>query len=102
MDMKGIAKLIDEPRLAEERFQTAEGRKDNYDEFLALFIPPFREKTAEEWFTAADELHLTFSLVRTVDELFSCEQLETRDIWTEFDSGAKIPTRAFSAYPMFG
>ena len=102
MDMKGIAKLIDEPRLTEERFQTAEGRKDNYDEFLALFIPPFREKTAEEWFTAADELHLTFSLVRTVDELFSCEQLETRDIWTEFDSGAKIPTRAFSAYPMFG
>ena len=88
--------------MTEERFQTAEGRKDNYDEFLTLFIPPFREKTAAEWFAAADKLHLTFSLVRTVDELFSGEQLETRDIWTEIDAGAKIPTRAFSAYPMFG
>ncbi len=101
MDMRGIAELISEPRLAEARFQTAEGRKDNYDEFLDLFIPPFRKKTAEQWFAEADRLHLTFSLVRTVDELFSCEQLLTRDIWTQSDSGAKIPAHSFFAEPMF-
>ena len=39
--MEGVAQLIDEPRLAEERFQTAEGRMQHWDEYLELFVPPF-------------------------------------------------------------
>ena len=42
MRMDGIAELLAEPpRLAEDRFQTAEGRMQNWDEFVALFAPPF-------------------------------------------------------------
>ena len=70
--MTGVAKLIDEPRLAEERFQTAEGRMQHYEEYLTLFVPPFRERTAQQWFEEAERLHLTFALVQTIDDLFAC------------------------------
>jgi len=78
VDMRGVAVLLDEPRLTEERFQTAEGRMQNYQDYLDLFVPPFQRKTAQEWFEEAERLHLTFSLVQTVDDLFSCPQLASR------------------------
>jgi crotonobetainyl-CoA:carnitine CoA-transferase CaiB-like acyl-CoA transferase len=80
MRMNGIAELLDEPRLAEERFQTAEGRMQNWDEFVALFAPPFRTRTAEEWFERAEAMHMTFALVQTVDDLFACPQLGARGL----------------------
>jgi len=78
VDMRGVAQLINEPRLTEDRFQTAEGRMQHYEEYLELFVPPFREKTAQEWFVEAERLHLTFSLVQTIDDLFSCPQIAAR------------------------
>jgi len=83
MRMDGVAQLLDEPRLAEERFQTAEGRMQHYDEFVELFVPPFRRKTAQEWFEGAEALHLTFALVQTIDDLFACPQLEARELLRE-------------------
>ena len=85
MRMDGIAVLLDEPRLAEERFQTAEGRMQNYDEFVSLFVPPFlQRKTAQEWFEAAEAMHMTFALVRLFDDLFNCPQVSP---------GARTPSR---------
>jgi crotonobetainyl-CoA:carnitine CoA-transferase CaiB-like acyl-CoA transferase len=84
MRMDGVATLLDEPRLAEERFQTAEGRMQNYDEFLELFVPPFRRKTAQEWFEGAEALHMTFALVQAVEDLFECPQLESRGLLRRF------------------
>jgi len=78
VDMRGVAELLDEPRLTEERFQTAEGRMQNCQDYLDLFVPPFQRKTAQEWFEEAERLHLTFSLVQSVDDLFSCPQLGSR------------------------
>lgn len=86
MRMDGVAQLLDEPRLAEERFQTAEGRMQHFDEFVALFVPPFRRKTAQEWFEEAEALHLTFALVQTVDDLFACPQLEARGLMREVEA----------------
>jgi crotonobetainyl-CoA:carnitine CoA-transferase CaiB-like acyl-CoA transferase len=80
MRMDGIAELLDEPRLAAERFQTAEGRMQNWDEFVALFAPPFRTRTAQEWFERAEAMHMTFALVQTIDDLFSCPQLGARGL----------------------
>ena len=80
MRMDGMAVLLDEPKLAEERFQTAEGRMQNWDEFLALFVPPFQARTAQEWFERAEAMHMTFALVQTVDDLFSCPQLGARGL----------------------
>lgn len=80
MRMDGIAELLSEPRLAAERFQTAEGRMQNWDEFVALFAPPFRTRTAQEWFERAEAMHMTFALVQTVDDLFVCPQLGARGL----------------------
>ena len=80
MRMDGIAELLAEPRLAEDRFQTAEGRMQNWDEFVALFAPPFRTRTAQEWFERAEAMHMTFALVQTTDDLLTCPQLTARDL----------------------
>ncbi len=93
MRMDGIAQLLDEPRLAEERFQTAEGRMQNWDEFFALFVPPFRAKPAQEWFERAEALHMTFALVQTIDDLFTCPQLESRDFLHDVPSALGTPLR---------
>ena len=93
MRMDGIAQLLDEPRLAEERFQTAEGRMQNWDEFFELFVPPFRAKPAQEWFEEAEALHMTFALVQTIDDLFTCPQLESRDFLHDVPSDFGDPIR---------
>ncbi len=97
MKMDGIAVLLGEPRLAEQRFQTAEGRMENWDEFVALFVPPFRTRTAQEWFEAAESMHMTFALVQTIDDLFACPQLEARAFLHRAQDGGLIqPLRAFA------
>lgn len=96
--MTGVAQLLDEPRLAEERFQTAEGRMQHYEEYLELFVPPFRRRTAQEWFEEAERLHLTFALVQTVDDLFVCPQLQARKMLRETPGlapGTALPGRPF-------
>jgi len=95
MRMDGVAKLLAEPRLGEERFATAEGRMQHWDEYLELFVPPFLRQTAQEWFEQAEALHLTFALVQTVDDLFSCPQLEARATLREVPG----PTGAAVAIP---
>jgi crotonobetainyl-CoA:carnitine CoA-transferase CaiB-like acyl-CoA transferase len=80
MRMDGIAELLGEPRLAAERFQTAEGRMQNWDEFVGLFAPPFATRTAQEWFERAEAMHMTFALVQTIDDLFPCPQLGAREL----------------------
>ena len=94
MRMDGIAQLLNEPRLAEERFQTAEGRMQHWNEFFGLFVPPFRTKTAHEWFEAAEAMHMTFALVQTIDDLFACPHLEAREFLHELEttSGGAITT----------
>ncbi|MBM3139105.1 MAG: CoA transferase, partial [Chloroflexi bacterium] len=93
VDMRGVATLIDEPRLAEERFQTAEGRMRHWDEYLALFVPPFARRTAQAWFEEAERLHLTFALVQTVDDLFACSQLSARRMLREVPGPRGEPVR---------
>ncbi|HEX5287801.1 MAG TPA: CoA transferase [Streptosporangiaceae bacterium] len=80
MRMDGIAELLGEPRLAAERFQTAEGRMQNWEEFVGLFAPPFATRTAQEWFERAEAMHMTFALVQTIDDLFACPQLGAREL----------------------
>ncbi len=98
MRMDGIAVLLDVPQLAEERFQTAEGRMENYDEFVELFVPPFQNRTAQEWFERAEAMHMTFALVQTLDELFDCPHLNAREFWRETSFAGqpiRIPDRPF-------
>jgi crotonobetainyl-CoA:carnitine CoA-transferase CaiB-like acyl-CoA transferase len=99
MRMDGIAELIGEPKLAEERFQTAEGRMNHYDEFVELFVPPFTQRTAQEWFERAEQMHMTFALVQTIDDLFECPQLEAREFLRTVEApdgtAVRIPGRPF-------
>jgi crotonobetainyl-CoA:carnitine CoA-transferase CaiB-like acyl-CoA transferase len=99
VDMKGVAKLIGVPELGQERFQTAQGRMEHWDEYLDLFVPPFATKTAMEWFEEAEALDLTFALVQTIDDLFACPQLEARGFFREVpgpnDASVAIPGAPF-------
>jgi crotonobetainyl-CoA:carnitine CoA-transferase CaiB-like acyl-CoA transferase len=99
VDMRGVSRLTGVPELAEERFQTAQGRMENWDEYCSLFIPPFAKKTAKEWFEEAEALHLTFALVQTIDDLFACPQLEARSFFRSVPGPAgasvSIPGRPF-------
>jgi CoA:oxalate CoA-transferase len=99
MRMDGIAELLDEPRLADERFQTADGRMRHWDDFVALFAPPFRTRTAQEWFERAEAMHMTFALVQTVDDLFACPQLGARGLLRTLPgpdgSTLRLPGRPF-------
>jgi crotonobetainyl-CoA:carnitine CoA-transferase CaiB-like acyl-CoA transferase len=71
----------------------------NWDEFVALFAPPFRARTAQEWFERAEARHMTFALVQTVDDLFDCPQLTARGLLRPLPGpgGAKLraPGRPF-------
>lgn len=99
MRMDGVEVLLGEPRLAEERFQTAEGRMEHYDEFVDLFVPPFKLKTAQEWFEGAEALHMTFALVQTIEDLFQCPQIEARELLRATTSppgrSVRVPGRPF-------
>jgi len=66
----------------------------HWDEFFGLFVPPFRTKTAHEWFEAAEAMHMTFALVQTIDDLFACPHLEAREFLHELEtsSGGAITT----------
>jgi crotonobetainyl-CoA:carnitine CoA-transferase CaiB-like acyl-CoA transferase len=99
MRMDGIAELLGEPRLAAERFQTAEGRMQNWEEFVGLFAPPFATRTAQEWFERAEAMHMTFALVQTIDDLFACPQLGARELLRAVPgpggAGLRLPGRPF-------
>ena len=77
--MEGLVELLGEPRLADPRFVTAEGRMDHYAEYRQLMFAAFARRPAQEWFERAAALHLTFALVQTIAALFACPQLLARD-----------------------
>lgn len=83
MRMDGVAELVGEPRLAEDRFQTAEGRIANWEELKELLLSSFSTRTVREWFEAAGEMHLTFAPVQSVEDLVHCPQLEARGLLQE-------------------
>ncbi len=99
VDMRGVATLLNEPRLAEERFQTAEGRMQHWDEYLELMVTHFKTQPAAYWFEKAAELHLTFALVQSVDDLLTCPQLTARGLFQTHiladGRAVTVPGRAF-------
>ena len=92
--MEGVAMLTGEPRLAEPRFQTAEGRMQNWEEYSELMTNAFRSRSAKEWFDEAEKHHLTFALVQSVDDLYECPQLRARGTLVESD-GYRFPVGGF-------
>ena len=92
--MEGVAMLTGEPRLAEPRFQTAEGRMQNWEEDSELMTNAFRSRSAKEWFDEAEKHHLTFALVQSVDDLYECPQLHARGTLVESD-GYRFPVGGF-------
>ena len=92
--MDGVAKLTGEQRLAEERFSTAEGRMDNWEEYVDLMVGAFSTRPAEHWFLEAERLHLTFALVQFVDDLLNCPQLIDRGLIID-STGTRFPVSGF-------
>ena len=85
-NMDGLVKLLGDRRLADPRFVTAEGRMDHFAEYRALLREGFAQRSAQDWFERAGELHLTFALVQNVDALLACPQLRARRYFTTAQS----------------
>ncbi len=106
VDMRGGATLLDEPRLAEARFQTAEGRMQHWDEYVELMVTSFKTQPAAVWFEKAAALRLTFALVQTVDDLLTYPQLEARGLLEQVTLAdgrcATLPGRPFRLSAMKG
>ena len=69
--------------LGEERFATAEGRMDHWQEHQALVQPRLAEKTTAEWLAAAAEARLTFGPVQTTADLLESEVLAERGFFAD-------------------
>jgi crotonobetainyl-CoA:carnitine CoA-transferase CaiB-like acyl-CoA transferase len=82
------------PEFSEERFRTADGRLDNWEEHRRLIGPVLRSRTAQEWVDAAAEARLTFGRVQTTTELLDCETLAERGFW-QGDGAERQPRGPF-------
>ncbi len=80
IDMGAMAALLDDPVLSAPRFATATARMEHWDEYAARLCTRFATRDAAYWFEAASAMHLTFSLVQTMDDLARCPQLEARGL----------------------
>jgi crotonobetainyl-CoA:carnitine CoA-transferase CaiB-like acyl-CoA transferase len=97
-DYARYAAFLGVPELGEERFATAEGRMDHWQEHQALLQPRLAERTTAEWVDAAAEAHLTFGYVQTTLDLLACPVLRERGFLREIatPSGpARAPVAPF-------
>jgi crotonobetainyl-CoA:carnitine CoA-transferase CaiB-like acyl-CoA transferase len=80
-----IAELMEDPRLADERFSTAAGRQEHKEEMEALMLPWLAEHDKKEIFHAGQRLGLVTSYVATPEDLLESEQLTARNFFVEVE-----------------
>lgn len=80
-----VPELMDEPRLADERFRTLGGRVRNADEVDALMLPWILTHTKEEIYHLGQARALPFASVRSAREILASEQLNRRGCFDEVE-----------------
>lgn len=84
----GLAKTIDRTALLTDvRFANAKARRENSKELTKILDDVFSTKPLSYWREMLDNLHLTFGVVQTIEELASDEQLLLNDDIRLIDSG---------------
>ncbi|GMU39941.1 MAG: CoA transferase [Chloroflexota bacterium] len=80
-----IATLMEEPQLAEERFQRPGSQAELRDEIDALMLPWLLTHEKEEIYQKAQALGLPFGYVSTPADFFKNEQLQYRGFFHEVE-----------------
>ncbi len=78
--------LIGKPELTEDpRFQTVQERLANADEFDAIVMPWFKERTKDELFHACSEFRVPCAPVTGPEDLLNDRHFKEREFWVEVD-----------------
>lgn len=88
-----IATLMEEPILADDRYQQAGSQSELRDEIDALMLPWLVTHEKEEIYQKAQALGLPFGYVATPADLFKNEQLQYRGFFHEVDHPVAGPLR---------
>lgn len=91
-----FAELLNEPRLTDERFSTAEGRLRHAGELTSIVQNALRAWEGRAFFEAAAAEGLLAGFVQTAEHLLECPQLDAREFWGEVESSGetfRVPDR---------
>lgn len=76
----GLVQVIGNPGLLTDiRFATGKARRENNKELVSILDAAFATKPLSYWREALDKLHLTFSVIQTLNELATDPQLLLND-----------------------
>jgi crotonobetainyl-CoA:carnitine CoA-transferase CaiB-like acyl-CoA transferase len=90
----GLAQTIDYPGLLTDvRFASGKARRENSKVLTAILDEAFAKKPLSFWRETLDNLHLTFGVVQTIEELASDSQLILNDDIRQIDGAA---TKSFT------
>lgn len=94
--VKSFAGLLNEPRLEDPRFDSAEGRLRHAAELTSIVEEALASWEGRAFFEAAAGEGLLAGVVQKADKLLDCPQLEARGIWAELSTGGgsiRVPDR---------
>ena len=77
-----MAELMEDPRLADPRFDTRSGRAEHADELDVLMLPWLSRHTKRDIFEKAQHLGLAFSFVATPEDILEMDHLRERGFFT--------------------
>ena len=80
-----MAKLMDIPELAKERFDDRAGRGENADELDALMLPWLMRHDRHDIFERAQQAGLAFAYVATPEDILRWEHLRARGFFAEVE-----------------
>ncbi|HEY7710469.1 MAG TPA: CoA transferase [Candidatus Entotheonella sp.] len=76
--MEAWADFLDEPRLRHEKFSSAQGRAENWEELLQIMRAKLAEWKAHEFMQQAMDQRLVVGVVQSPEEVANCSHLAAR------------------------
>jgi crotonobetainyl-CoA:carnitine CoA-transferase CaiB-like acyl-CoA transferase len=80
-----FVRAVEDPSLADPRYENNKSRVANYDELKAKLDPLFASRTTGEWVDLLEDAGIPVGRVRDVREVFSNPQIEPREMRVEVD-----------------
>lgn len=85
-----LCEAINRPELADDnRFQTADSRRENRDELEAILEAELRTKTVEEWFDEMVESGVPAAPIYDTKEVWDDEHVRARGVLSHIDVGGE-------------
>src|SRR5690606_13757243 len=83
--METWADFLDEPRLRDPKFSTAQGRSQHWQELLALVQAKLSQWKAHDFMRQAMDRRLVVGVVQSPEEVANCPHLAERGSLVELD-----------------